>query len=253
MSATTHASAAVESVTGAADLAGTSGMDMSPLGMFMHADIIVKFVMLLLLFASFWSWATIFAKIARFGDVKGKAARFEQEFWSADTLDGFYEKIKRRATHPLMTVFMAAMEEWLRSGKSRARGSAVLAASGMDRIAKIMSVSRNREIERLEKGLGFLMMVGSSALLVGLFGTVWGVMTSFQGIAHANNTSLAVVAPGIAEALMATAIGLFAAIPAMIGYNRLSGDLDKISGNLEDFELEFMTLLSRQSDEARAA
>ena len=253
MSATTHASAAVESVTGATDLAGTAAMDMSAWGMFMHADIIVKAVMILLLLASFWSWAIIFAKIARFGDVKSKTARFEQEFWSADTLDSFYEKMKRRATHPLAVVFMAAMEEWLRSGKSRSRGSAVLAASSLDRIAKVMSVARNREVERLEKGLGFLGSIGSSAPFIGLFGTVWGVMTSFQGIAHANNTSLAVVAPGIAEALMATAIGLFAAIPSVIAYNRFSGELDKITGNIEDFEIEFLALLSRQSDEARAA
>jgi biopolymer transport protein TolQ len=253
MSGSTHASAAVESVTGATNLAGTNAMDMSAWGMFMHADLVVKSVMLLLLIASFWSWAIIFSKIAKFGDVKGKAARFEQEFWSADTLDNFYEKLKRRATHPMAVVFMAAMEEWLRSGKSRARGTAVVGLSGMDRIAKVMSVARNREVEMLEKGLGFLMTVGSCALLVGLFGTVWGVMTSFQSIAHANNTSLAVVAPGIAEALMATAIGLFAAIPAMIAYNRLSSDLDKISGKLEDFEVEFLTLISRQSDELKAA
>ena len=135
MSGTTQTSAAVQSVTGATDLAGTSVMDMSAWGMFIHADIVVKSVMLLLLLASMWSWAIIFAKIAKFGDVKGKAARFEQEFWAADTLDAFYEKMKRRANHPMCVVFMAAMEEWMRSGKSRTRGAVVLAASGIDRIA----------------------------------------------------------------------------------------------------------------------
>jgi biopolymer transport protein TolQ len=252
MTSSTQTSAAVESVAGVSDVAGTAMMDMSAWGMFMHADLVVKAVMVSLLLASFWCWAIIFEKIARFGDIKSKSAKFEQEFWSADTLDAFYEKLKRRVNHPMAVVFMAAMEEWLRSGKSRARNAAVLAPSGMDRIAKVMSVARNREIEALEKGLGFLVTVGSTALLVGLFGTVWGIMTSFQSIAHANNTSLAVVAPGIAEALMATAIGLFAAIPAMVAYNRLSSDLDKIAGKVEDFETEFLALLSRQSDEARA-
>jgi biopolymer transport protein TolQ len=253
MTGTTHQSAAVESVTGVADVAGNVTMDMSAWGMFLHADIVVKTIMVGLLLASFWSWAIIFQKMARFGDVKSKSTRFEQEFWSAETLDGFYEKIKRRATHPMAVVFMAAMEEWLRSGKARTRGGMTLATGSMDRIAKVMSVARNREIEILEKNMGFLMAVASSALLVGLFGTVWGIMTSFQSIAHANNTSLAVVAPGIAEALFATAVGLFAAIPAMVAFNRFSSELDKIAGKIEDFETEFLTLLSRQADEVKAA
>jgi biopolymer transport protein TolQ len=253
MSSTTHSAAAIDSVTGVADVTGNVAMDMSAWGMFMHADIVVKAIMIGLLLASFWSWAIIFQKIARFSDVKSKSARFEQEFWSAETLDGFYEKLKRRATHPMAVVFMAAMEEWLRSGKARTRAGSALAAGSMDRITKVMSVARNREIEILEKNMSFLMAVASSALLVGLFGTVWGIMTSFQSIASANNTSLAVVAPGIAEALFATAVGLFAAIPAMVAFNRFSGELDKIAGKIEDFETEFLTLLSRQADEIKAA
>jgi biopolymer transport protein TolQ len=253
MAGSTEASAAVQSVTGTAELAGSAALDMSVWGMFMHADIVVKSIMLLMLVASFWSWAIIFEKIARFADMRAKASRFEQEFWSAESLDGFYEKLKRRTNHhPMSVVFMAAMEEWLRSGKARARNAMLLAPSGMDRIAKIMSVSRNRELERLERGMGFLSTVASSALLVGLFGTVWGIVNSFQSIAHSNNTSLATVAPGISEALFATALGLFAAIPAMVGYNRFSAQLDKFAGTIEDFEIEFLALLSRQSDEARS-
>lgn len=248
---TQELSAAVDPVA-AAQLAGSVMHDMSVWGMFMQADLVVKGVMLMLLFASFWCWALIFEKISKFATLKAKAAGFESEFWSAETLESFYEKAKRRPKHPFLTTFMVAMDEWFRSNKGgRIRGGALMPSS-IDRIAKVMSVTRNRELAKLEKGLGFLATVGSSAPFIGLFGTVWGIMNSFQSIAFSNNTSLAVVAPGIAEALLATAIGLFAAIPAVIAYNKFSNELAKYAGHLEDFEVEFLALISRQADEMRA-
>lgn len=230
---------------------GQEMADLSLWGMFLQADLVVKAVMVGLLLASFWCWAVIFEKIARFSDLKKRAARFEQDFWSAETLESYYDHVKRHSRHPFAVVFMAAIEEWFRTGKD-ARNSGALAPSAIDRIAKVMGVARNRELEKLERGLGFLASIGSAAPFIGLFGTVWGIMNSFQSIAYSNNTSLAVVAPGIAEALLATAIGLFAAIPAVIAYNRFSSELANYAGDLEDFETEFLALLSRQTEKARA-
>lgn len=237
-----------------ATLAGSAASathDLSMWGMFMQADFIVKSVIVMLLLASFWSWAIIFEKWMRFKMVKAKAQKFEREFWSAEALDAFHEKAKKRASHPMLEVFLAAMEEWFRT---KIRDFTTMSASAKDalreRVNQIMLVTRNRELEKLENGLGFLATVGSSAPFIGLFGTVWGIMNSFQSIAMSKNTSLAVVAPGIAEALFATAIGLFAAIPAVIAYNKFSGELDKFAGVLEDFSTEFNTLLSRQIDGA---
>jgi biopolymer transport protein TolQ len=248
---TQQMSAAIDPVA-AAELAGKVMHDMSVWGMFMQADIVVKAVMIMLLLASFWCWAIIFEKLSKFGMLKSKASNFESEFWAAETLESYYEKSKRRQKHPFISIFVAAMDEWFRTNKQvRSRSNAALMPSSIDRIAKIMSVTRNRELAKLERGLGFLATVGSSAPFIGLFGTVWGIMNSFQSIGASNNTSLAVVAPGIAEALLATAIGLFAAIPAVIAYNKFSGELNKYAGQLEDFEVEFLTLISRQADEAR--
>ena len=211
----------------------------------MQADWVVKLVMILLIMASFWCWAIIVEKWYLFRNVKAKAQRFENEFWSSDALDKFYEKSKKRANHPMAIIFVAAMEEWFRSktGNSPAAG---LKMSLRERIVQVMQVSRNRELEQVESGLGFLATVGSSAPFIGLFGTVWGIMNSFHAIAASKNTSLVAVAPGIAEALFATAIGLFAAIPAVIAYNKFSHELARFSNKLEDFSTEFDTILSRQ-------
>lgn len=226
-----------------------SVQDMSVLGMFMHADFVVKTVMILLLLASFWSWAIMFDKYVRFKSLKAQSRRFEKEFWSSGAIDKFYEKVKKRGNHPLAIVFVAAMDEWYRSRKDvAAAATAQLRVSIRDRVSQVMAIARNRETEKLESGLGFLATVGSAAPFVGLFGTVWGIMNSFTSIAAAKNITLAVVAPGIAEALLATAIGLFAAIPAVIGYNKFSGELDRMSHRMEDFSAEFNTLLSRQLD-----
>ncbi|MGB1540054.1 MAG: MotA/TolQ/ExbB proton channel family protein, partial [Rickettsiales bacterium] len=177
--------------------------------------------------------------------------RFEKEFWSAGAIDKFYEKVKKRGNHPMVHVFIAAMEEWYRSRKDArppVGNDPSLRVGVRDRVAQVMLITRNREIEKLERGLSFLATTGSAAPFVGLFGTVWGIMNSFTSIAISKNTTLAVVAPGIAEALLATAIGLFAAIPAVIGYNKFAGELDRFAGRMEDFSTEFTTLLSRQLD-----
>ncbi len=240
---------AVEATT----LAGSAPIhDFSMIDMFMQADYVVKTVIIVLFIASFWSWAIIIEKSFRFKAVKWKANTFEKAFWSAESLDAFYERVKKRANHPFAIVFVAAMEEWLRSSTPSSKGrkpmKGSLNISLQERMVQIMSVTRNRELDHLERGLGFLATVGTSAPFIGLFGTVWGIMNSFQSIAMSKNTSLAVVAPGIAEALFATAIGLFAAIPAVIAYNKYSNELGKFAGRLEDYSVEFSALLSRQTD-----
>jgi biopolymer transport protein TolQ len=231
----------------ATDVAGTAAQaahDLSLVGLFSNADPLVMFVMVMLLLMSVVSWGIIIDKMLTFKTLRVKTSRFEQDFWSADALDQFYEKVKKRKSlHPMAALFAAAMEEW-----ARARGGrpGELQENVKDRMAQMMSVTRNRELDQIEKGLPFLATAGSSAPFIGLFGTVVGIMNSFTSIAGANNTSLAVVAPGIAEALFATAIGLFVAIPAVIAYNKFSQDLLRFGGRLDDFSVEFNTLLSRQ-------
>jgi biopolymer transport protein TolQ len=245
--ATNAVSTAVQGVD-SATLAGSTSVlnDFSMWGMFMQADLVVKSVLLLLILASFWCWAIIFEKYFLFRTVRAKAQRFENEFWSSEALDKFHEKTKKRANHPMAVIFVAAMEEWFRSKTSGPQSQQGIKISLRERIVQVMQVARSREIEHLESGLGFLATTGSAAPFIGLFGTVWGIMNSFQGIALSKNTSLVAVAPGIAEALFATAIGLFAAIPAVIAYNKFSSELTRFSNKLEDFTTEFDTILSRQ-------
>ena len=246
MSDPTTVSTAVQGVD-ATTLSGSAPMvDFSIFGMFMQADWVVKIVMLLLVMASFWCWAIIFEKWFLFRSVKAKAQRFENDFWSSEALDKFYEKSKKRANHPMAIIFVAAMEEWFRSKSSGGQSQPGLKIGLRERIVQVMQVARNREIDHVESGLGFLATTGSSAPFIGLFGTVWGIMNSFHGIAMTKNTSLVAVAPGIAEALFATAIGLFAAIPAVIAYNKFSNELARFANKLDDFSTEFDTILSRQ-------
>ncbi|MDE3060407.1 MAG: protein TolQ [Pseudomonadota bacterium] len=243
---TAPVSTAVQGVD-AATLAGSAPIhDFSIIGMFMQADMVVKAVMLLLLFASFWCWAIIFEKWFMFRSVKNKTLRFENDFWSSEALDKFYEKSKKRANHPIAIIFVGAMEEWFRSKNATAQIAQGLKLNLRERIIQVMQVARSRELEQMENGLGFLATTGSSAPFIGLFGTVWGIMNSFHSIAMSKNTSLVAVAPGIAEALFATAIGLFAAIPAVIAYNKFASEMARFSNKLEDFSIEFDTILSRQ-------
>jgi biopolymer transport protein TolQ len=223
--------------------------DLSILGLFMQADIIVKVVMLILLCASFWSWAVIFDKLMRLRRLRREAQNFEESFWSGGSLDDLYDRVGNRPVDPMSAIFAAAMREWRRSAAKGLVNSATLRTSLQDRIERVMSVTLGREMERLERFMAYLATVGSTAPFVGLFGTVWGIMNSFQSIAAAKNTSLAVVAPGIAEALFATALGLVAAIPAVVAYNKLSTDFGRYAGRLEAFSSEFSAILSRQLDE----
>ncbi len=237
---------------GARDAGGAAaapGIDMSPLTLFMKADIVVKAVMGVLLFSSVWSWAIIIGKWMRIGRVRAQAEKFEQVFWSGRSLDDVYQTLQARSeSHPMAHVFVAAMREWKRSFESGSVATGLL-PSVKDRINKVMNVTIGREITRLESSLGFLATVGVNATFIGLFGTVWGIMNSFRSIAASHDTSLAVVAPGIAEALFATAMGLLAAIPASIAYNHLSTSVGRIASRLEAFSDEFAAILSRQLDE----
>jgi biopolymer transport protein TolQ len=237
----------------AAALAGSvAATDLSLWGLFLKADIVVKLVMVLLLLASFWCWAIIVEKILRFRRLSEQADDFEGSFWSGGSLEDLYDSLQGQAEHPLENLFASAMGEWRRSSSRGLTGDDQLHAGITDRIGQIMQLTMNREMEALERYLSFLATVGSTAPFVGLFGTVWGIMNSFQAIAVSKNTNLAVVAPGIAEALFATALGLLAAIPAVIAYNKFSTDLGRYGNRLESFAGEFAAILSRQLDERAA-
>ncbi|BBK34345.1 biopolymer transport protein TolQ [Stella humosa] len=228
---------------------GGSAHDLSIWGLFLQADMIVKFVMLILLVLSFWCWAVIFDKWVRLRRLNARAREFEESFWSGGSLDDLYDRVGTRPADPMATVFASAMREWRRSAARGLIATESMRGNLQDRIERVMGVAASREMERLEKYMSFLASVGSTAPFIGLLGTVWGIMNSFQSIAASKNTSLAVVAPGIAEALFATALGLVAAIPAVIAYNKLSTEIGRYGGRLDAFTSEFSAILSRQMDE----
>jgi len=232
-----------------AQLAGSVTHDMSMFGLFMQADIIVKLIMISLLGASFWCWAIIFDKLMRLRTLWQKAEHFEESFWSGGSLEELYDRIGARPMDPMSAIFVAAMREWRRSAAKGLTDKENVRVSLPQRIDRVMHVTLGREMDTLERNLGVLASVGSTAPFIGLFGTVWGIMNSFQSIANTHNTSLAVVAPGIAEALFATALGLVAAIPAVIAYNKISSDMDRYAKRLENFSGEFGAILSRQLEE----
>jgi biopolymer transport protein TolQ len=236
----------VDPAVSAANLA-TPGADLSILTLFLQADIVVKIVMVLLLAASVWVWAIVFEKFASLRRARRAADAFEDRFWSGGSLDDLYDQDGAKPEHPMAAVFGAAMSEWRRS--LRVAGADISRSGVRDRVERAMGVTIQREMERLERWMIFLASVGSTAPFVGLFGTVWGIMHSFSAIAAMHNTNLAVVAPGIAEALFATAIGLVAAIPAVLAYNKISNDLSRFAARLEGFGTEFGAILSRQSEE----
>lgn len=214
-------------------------------GMFWNAHFVVKLVMFGLFAASIWTWAIIIDKMLMFRRFKTGMNRFEETFWSGQSLEELYRTLSQRPTSGMGTLFVAAMREWKRAFEGTGKGFNSLHG----RIDKVLDVSIQREVERLESKLFILATVGSASPFIGLFGTVWGIMTSFRSIAASKNTSLAVVAPGIAEALFATAIGLVAAIPAVIAYNKFQKDLNRSQSRLEGFADEFSAILSRQIDE----
>ena len=223
-------------------------------GLFLQADIVVKLVMLILLLASVWCWTIIIEKLFLSRKELKLADSFENEFWSGTSLDDIYDDISKdnslKSEGAISRVFSSAMQEWRRANSSGlvSKGDN-FKVSLAQRIDRGMGVAITREVGRLEKGMTFLASIGSVAPFIGLFGTVWGIMNSFSAIAASKNTSLAVVAPGIAEALFATALGLLAAIPAVAAYNKFSNDIEKVTLRLENFSVEFMAILSRRLDE----
>ncbi|HHZ09325.1 MAG TPA: protein TolQ [Rhizobiales bacterium] len=221
------------------------GAAISVWALFLQAGWVVKAVMVGLLGASIWTWAIIVDKLIAYSRMRMALNRFEQVFWSGQSLEELYRNLSERKTTGMGSIFVAAMREWKKSFEKGAKSPLAL----QTRIDKAMDLALTREMERLEGRLGFLATVGSAAPFIGLFGTVVGIMTSFQAIAGSKSTNLAVVAPGIAEALLATAIGLLAAIPAVVAYNKLSSDAGKIALRMEGFADEFSAILSRQIDE----
>ncbi len=226
---------------------GTPGGELSLWGLFVQADIVVKLVMLGLLAASVWVWAVVFEKVTTIRKANKEADAFEDRFWSGGSLDDLFDREGTNPNNPMASVFAAAMGEWRRS--LRVAGADISHTSVRERIDRAINVTIQREMERMERWMVFLASVGATAPFVGLFGTVWGIMHSFSAIAAMHNTNLAVVAPGIAEALFATAIGLVAAIPAVLAYNQISNSLSRFAGRLDNFGSEFSAILSRQSEE----
>jgi biopolymer transport protein TolQ len=227
---------------------GLSGK-FSIVSLFLSADFVVKALMILLLVSSLWSWSIIFYKLMAISSLKRKAKRFEKLFWSGQSLDELYQQFAARNDHPLAAMFIAGLREWRRGFETNGGLRESLIPGVKDRIEKAMSVTILRETDGIEKQLGILATIGSVSPFVGLFGTVWGIMNSFSAIAARHDTTLAVVAPGIAEALFATAMGLLAAIPAVIFYNRFVAEIGRYVNSLDAFADEFSAILSRQLDE----
>ncbi|MBI1214236.1 MAG: protein TolQ [Alphaproteobacteria bacterium] len=229
----------------ATQLAGTVHHDLSVWGLFLQADLIVKSVLMILIGSSVWSWAIIADKWITFKGLGLKANKFENSFWSGEALEKIFKRIQAKPGDPMARTFCAGMHEWKLTTESNAHFDGDLRAGLAQRIDRAMATSINREINVLERYMTFLATVGSTAPFIGLFGTVWGIMNSFSAIAGAQNTSLAVVAPGIAEARFATAIGLVAAIPAVVAYNKFSTDLARYQDRLDAFAAEFSAILGR--------
>ncbi len=220
--------------------------DLSLLSLFLQAHIVVKLVVVGLIAASVWTWGIVLEKLFVFRRLRRLTNKFEQTFWSGQSLEELYSGMGPKSTHSLAAMFVAAMREWKRSQDGAIRHGF---AGVQMRIQKVMEVTIQKEMAKLERRLLFLATVGSTAPFIGLFGTVWGIMNSFQAIAVSESTNLAVVAPGIAEALFATALGLLAAIPAVIFYNKFASELARHAGRMENFADEFSAIVSRQLDE----
>ncbi len=241
---------------GAAQLAGTTAApSMDFFSLFMQADFVVKTVMLGLLFASIWAWAIIFEKMGTIRRVNKSAKAFEETFWSGGSLERLYERLQKRAnSDPIVAVFVAGMREWQTAVQRGLQLSVPqVAAALQDRVMQVMQNTIGREMNKLERRMTFLASLGSAAPFIGLFGTVWGIMNSFIAIAAAENTSLNVVAPAIAEALLATGFGLVAAIPAVLAYNKFASDFGKYGARLEAFIMDFNVILSRNLYEGTPA
>mgnify|MGYP000997349444 FL=1 len=210
--------------------------DFSLIQLFLRADFIVKSVIIILILASVYSWALIFDKYKLFKKIEKSTSIFEDKFWKSKSAESFYNSLTNREKDPVANIFQSAMAELI---KTKSKSSAIQLA----RVSRILEISADREIKLIEKHFTFLATVGSTAPFIGLFGTVWGIMNSFQSIAISRNTSLAIVAPGIAEALFATALGLLAAIPAVIAYNKFNSDSIRYSSRIENFSKRFLSII----------
>ena len=243
--------AAIQSTQLAGSVAGGApgAMDTSFVGLFLHADWTGRSVMILLAIASIWCWAIILEKQTRLKRLKKGAEEFEDRFWSGGSLENLYDRIGKRPADPMQAVFAAGMREWRLGAERGFLATTTMRANLQSRIERVMNVTITREMTGIERNMTFLGTIGSAAPFIGLFGTVWGIMRSFTGIAAAQNTSLAVVAPGIAEALLATAIGLLAAIPAVMAYNKFSSEINRYYDRLENFCGEFATVISRSLED----
>ncbi len=221
----------------------------SLISLILHADIVVQIVMILLATASIWSWAIIFDKIVKFRVLKKRSDIFEEHFENGTMLEDIYIEAKNNDNHPLSRIFLSGMKEWKSNNiKQILAENPEKKSSLKERLTAAMQIALNRSMQRMEHGLNFLAIVGSATPFVGLFGTVWGIMTSFQGIAVSKNTSLSVVAPGIAEALLATAMGLFAAIPAVFFYNIFSARINYFTERANNFSMQLLNILSKELD-----
>ena len=210
--------------------------DFSLIQLFVRADFIVKAVIIILIAASVYSWALIFEKYKLFKKIEKSTTNFEEKFWKSRSAESFYNSFTNKEKDPVANIFQSAMAELI---KTKSKSSSVQSV----RVTRVIEVSADREIKSIEKHFTFLATVGSTAPFIGLFGTVWGIMNSFQSIAISRNTSLAIVAPGIAEALFATALGLLAAIPAVVAYNKFYSDSQRYSGRIENFSKRFLSII----------
>ena len=210
--------------------------DFSLIQLFLRADFVVKSVIIILIAASIYSWALIFEKQRLFKKIEKSTSNFEEKFWKSKSAENFYNNLANKDKDPLTNIFQSAMVELI---KTKSKSSSVQTA----RVSRVLEISVDKEINLIEKHFTFLATVGSTAPFIGLFGTVWGIMNSFQSIAISRNTSLAIVAPGIAEALFATALGLLAAVPAVVAYNKFTSDSRKYSGRIENFSKRFLSII----------
>ncbi len=221
---------------------------LSMYGMFMDSDLFMKVLILGLLFTSVWCWAIIFDKVATFKKIRAGMKAFEEKFWAGGSLETLFTAYAKSPKDPLSVIFVSAIQEWRRSMGERKKARSAIKVS--ERIDKVMQIAIDKQVDKMETRMTFLASTGSVAPLLGLFGTVWGIMDSFNAIGVTQSTNIAAVAPGVAEALFTTAVGLIAAIPAMLAYNKLTNDIDRMAQRMETFSDELSAILSRQMEQA---
>ena len=221
---------------------------LSMYGMFMDSDLFMKVLILGLLFTSVWCWAIIFDKVATFKKIRAGMKSFEEKFWAGGSLETLFTAYAKSPKDPLSVIFVSAIQEWRRSMGERKKARSAIKVS--ERIDKVMQIAIDKQVDKMETRMTFLASTGSVAPLLGLFGTVWGIMDSFNAIGVTQSTNIAAVAPGVAEALFTTAVGLIAAIPAMLAYNKLTNDIDRMAQRMETFSDELSAILSRQMEQA---